>query len=107
MKGEKLMEFIKKAVAHIKKKLGKEATGLGFLALHIVQKIQTEMPNATAKEKRDKAISELLDAAKTAGVEAGENAARLLVESAVAVLKSKLSEAPAPAPAPAKASKKK
>lgn len=108
-KGEP-MDFIKKALQFVKKKLGKEATGLGFLALHIVQKIQTEMPNATAKEKRDKAIEEVMAAAKSAGIEAGENAVRFLIESAVAVVKEKLNvAAPAPAPSPAKApaSKKK
>lgn len=91
------MDFIKKAVSFITKKLGKKASGLGFLALHIVQKIEAEMPTATGKEKRDRAISEVLDAAATAGIDAGENSVRLIVEGAVSVVKEKMKPATAPA----------
>lgn len=101
------MDFIAKALKLIKKKLGSQAPGLGFLALHIVNKIQTSMPTATGKEKRDAAIQELIEAAAAGGIEAGENVARFLIESAVTVIKEKAKEIAAPKAPPSPANKPK
>ena len=101
------MEFLKKSLATLRKNLGKEAVGLGFLALHVVQKIQTDMPNATSKEKRDAAVKELTDAALNAGMTAGENAIRFLIEGAVTAIKEKATPPAAPSEAPVPANKPK
>lgn len=82
---------------------------LGKIVVKVVEGLEANVPSLSTGDKRAQAVRAVLDEAKAAGIDATENIARQLIESAVGVLKghfyaSETEGAPAPGPDPEPAS---
>lgn len=79
---------------------------LGKIVVSVVQGLEGNVPSLSSADKRAQAVRAVLDQAKSSGIDASENIVRMLIESAVGVLRGHFyasAEAPAPAPEPAPA----